>query len=221
VLTGGVERDLARLREEYRQAGLEEHEAGNDPMALARTWVEEAIGAEVVEPNAMTLSTVAADGSPSSRVVLLKGLDEQGFSFFTNYDSAKGRELAADPRCSLVLVWAALARQIRVSGRAERLPASVSDEYFASRPRGARLGAWASAQSTPIPDRGVLERRLADLETAYADTDDVPRPPHWGGYVVVPEVIEVWNGRRDRLHDRFHYTREAPGGPWSRQRLSP
>ncbi|HUF32928.1 MAG TPA: pyridoxamine 5'-phosphate oxidase [Acidimicrobiales bacterium] len=213
--------ELARLREEYRRASLDEGEVGHDPMALSRAWVAEAVAAGLDEPNAMVLSTVGSDGSPSSRAVLLKGLDDAGFRFFTNYDSVKGRELAADPRCSLVLVWTFLARQIRVSGRAERLPASESDAYFASRPRGARLGALVSEQSRPIADRGVLERRLAEVEAAYPETEEIPRPPHWGGYLVVPEVIEVWNGRPDRLHDRFHFTRATPGAPWSRRRLAP
>jgi pyridoxamine 5'-phosphate oxidase len=209
------------MREEYRRSTLDEDDVGDDPVALVTAWVHEALAAGVEEPNAMVLATVGLDGSPSARTVLLKGLGPDGFRFFTGYDSRKGRELAADPRCSLVLTWPFLARQVRVAGRAERLAAADSDEYFASRPRGARLGAWASRQSEPIADRGVLERRLAELEATYAGRDDIPRPPDWGGYLVVPAAIEVWNGRPDRLHDRFSFTRDGPGAPWSRQRLSP
>lgn len=198
---------------------LEEAEVGDHPCDTVRAWLAHAVDAGVDEPNAMTLATVGPEGRPSSRTVLLKGFDDDGFRFFTSYTSCKGRELAANPACSLVLVWPALGRQIRAAGRAERLPREESASYFATRPRGSRLGAWASDQSSVIADREVLERRLAELEETYAETDDIPLPPFWGGYLVVPDEIELWQGRPNRLHDRFRFTRTSDG--WKRDRLAP
>lgn len=214
-----MEPDLAALREEYRRGVLDEATAGDDPVQVVRRWLADAVAVDLDEPNAMTLATVAHDGRPSARVVLLKGLDDRGFRFFTSYESHKGLELAADPRCALVLVWTPLGRQVRVSGRAERLSPGESAAYFASRPRGSRIGAWASRQSQVIPSRHVLERRLTEFELAYAGTDEIPIPPYWGGYLVVPDEIELWNGRPNRLHDRLRYTRTPEG--WDRVRLSP
>lgn len=190
-----------------------------DPIALVERWFVDAQAAGVEQHDAMTLATVAPDGRPSARVVLLKGIDPRGFSFFTNYESRKGRELDANPQAALVLLWTPLQRQVRVSGRVERLSAEESDAYFTTRPRGSQLGAWASRQSRPLADRAELEARWAALDERYAGVV-VPRPPHWGGYRVDPDEIEVWQGRANRLHDRFRYLR-APGGAWARERLQP
>jgi pyridoxamine 5'-phosphate oxidase len=214
-----IDPDLAALREEYRRGELDERVIGEDPIAVVRRWVADAVASELDEPNAMTLATVGLDGRPSARTVLLKGLDERGFEFFTSYESRKGQELAADPACALVLTWAALARQVRVSGRAERVTAEETAAYFAVRPRGSQLGAWASRQSEEIPDREVLERRLAELQVTYAGVTEIPVPPYWGGYRVVPDEVELWHGRPNRLHDRLRYTRTGAG--WERVRLSP
>jgi pyridoxamine 5'-phosphate oxidase len=193
--------------------------AADDPIALVQGWLAEAQAAGVDQPDAMTLATVTPDGRPAARAVLLKGLDARGFAFFTNYESPKAAELAATPHAALVLLWHPLQRQVRVSGTVARLSAEESDAYFATRPRGSQLGAWASEQSRPLADRATLEERWAALDARFGG-DPVPRPPHWGGYRVAPEAIELWEGRPDRLHDRFLYTR-APGGGWERVRLQP
>jgi pyridoxamine 5'-phosphate oxidase len=190
-----------------------------DPIALVQRWFADAQADGVEQHDAMTLATATPDGRPSARVVLLKGIDARGFAFFTNYESRKGRELDANPQAALVLLWTALQRQVRVVGRIERLSAEESDAYFATRPRGSQLGAWASEQSQPLPDRAELEARWAALDERWSGTA-VPRPPHWGGYRVVPEEIEVWQGRANRLHDRFAYVR-APEGGWTWTRLQP
>lgn len=210
--------DLAALRENYTRAGLTEDEAGDDPLALFARWLEEAVAAGLPEPNAMTLATVDADGRPHARVVLLKGLDDGAFVFYTNYQSGKGRDLAERPLAALVFWWADLERQVRVEGTVERVPPSVSDAYFATRPRGSQLGAWASDQSRPVPDRAALEARLAEAEARFAG-GAVPRPPHWGGYTLRPDRLEFWQGRPNRLHDRLDYTRTPEG--WMRRRLAP
>jgi pyridoxamine 5'-phosphate oxidase len=197
---------------------LSEHDLLADPIALVRRWFADAQAAGIEQPDAMTLATVGADGRPSARAVLLKGIDRRGFAFFTNYESRKARELDANPHAALVLLWIQLQRQVRVGGRVERLSPEESDAYFATRPRGSQLGAWASRQSEPLPDRAALEARWAALEERYA-SGVVPRPPHWGGYRVEPDEIEVWQGRANRLHDRFRYRRSADG--WSRERLQP
>lgn len=190
-----------------------------DPIALFEQWFAEAQAADLPQVNAMTLATATPDGRPSARIVLLKGVDPQGFQFFTNEGSHKGGELAANPRAALVIHWAILERQVRVTGAVERLTEDESDAYFATRPRGSQIGAWASEQSHPLADRAELERRCAALESRYAD-GPVPRPPHWGGYRVVPEEIEFWQGRSSRLHDRFVFTR-TPDGDWEHVRLQP
>jgi pyridoxamine 5'-phosphate oxidase len=214
-----MDKDLADLRREYRARGLSETDAGDDPLGLFRAWLDDAIEAGLPEPNAMVLATATPDGRPSSRAVLLKSVDEDGFVFFTHHTSRKGRELAANPAAALCFVWLELERQIRVEGRVERAPEAVADAYFARRPRASQLGAWASPQSEPVRAREELERRLEDAEARFAGRD-VPRPPGWGGYRLRPDTLEFWQGRPSRLHDRLHFTRRADGG-WLRVRLAP
>jgi pyridoxamine 5'-phosphate oxidase len=187
----------------------------DDPIEQVRSWFEQAQG-DVPLPDAMTLATVDADGAPDARMVLLKGIDAEGLRFHTNYDSAKGRQLEADPRAALILYWREQDRQVRVRGRVERLPASESDEYFQTRPPGGRHAAWASPQSQPI-EREELDGRFAEAQERFGD--DVPRPEHWGGYLLRPESFEFWQGREDRMHDRFAYIRE--GDAWRVERLAP
>ena len=198
---------------------LSEADVDPDPIRQFATWFEEAAAAGLYQPEAMTLATVTPEGRPSARLVLLRGFDGRGFSFFTNYDSRKGRDLAARPWAALVLFWAELHRQVRIEGRVELVSAEESDAYFAGRARGSQLSAWASPQSEVLEGRGVLERRVADLARQY-EGRPVPRPPRWGGYRVVPDSIEFWQGRENRLHDRLCFRRRADGG-WAIVRLAP
>jgi pyridoxamine 5'-phosphate oxidase len=192
-----------------------------DPLREFQNWFDEAAGAGVPEPDAMILATATPDGMPSSRVVLLKGVDARGFRFFTHYESRKARELAANPNAALLFYWFPIHKQVRIEGKIEKLSAAESDEYFASRPRGSQLGAWASPQSQPIPDRANLETRVAELERKYAGKP-VPRPPNWGGYRLVPERIEFWTRGENRLHDRLSYARKGgAGASWTVVRLAP
>jgi len=209
---------LADLRRDYSLAGLYEEDAGDDPFALFRRWFDQAMAAQLSEPNAMILATSTPDGKPSARAVLLKYLDERGFTFFTNYDSRKGEEMSANPHSSLVFLWHPLERQVRIEGTAERVSEAESDEYYRVRPVGSRLGAWASPQSAVIPDRAFLEQQHAELQAKYAD-GEIPRPPNWGGYRIVPQMIEFWQGRTSRLHDRIRYRKT--GSVWLRDRLAP
>jgi pyridoxamine 5'-phosphate oxidase len=209
---------IAHLREEYRRARLDESEVAVDPLAQFHRWFEEARGAEVHEPNAMALATADASGAPNVRMVLLKEADERGFTFFTDFRSVKGMELAANSRVALCFWWGALERQVRITGRATRVSTEESAAYFVQRPRGSRLGAWASTQSDVIGSRVELEARHAELDARHPG-DDVPLPPHWGGFRVAPEGYEYWQGRPNRLHDRLRYRREA--GIWVIERLSP
>ncbi len=210
---------LADLRRDYSLAGLSEADLAADPFQQFEKWFQEAVAAEILEPNAMVLATVDPSGQPSTRVVLLKGVDPRGFKFFTNYESRKGRELAANPKASLTFPWTELERQVCLTGRVSKVSREESETYFKIRPRGSRLGAWASSQSQVIASRVQLEARLRELEAQYPE-DDIPLPPYWGGYVLAPAEIEFWQGRPSRLHDRLRYQRQ-PGGSWKIERLSP
>jgi pyridoxamine 5'-phosphate oxidase len=210
---------LADLRKDYMQRGLDLAEMDPDPIRQFQAWFDAALAAEHPEPNAMTVATATPDGAPSARMTLLKGLDARGFVFYTNYESRKGAELAANPRAALVFFWVLLERQVRVEGRVERVSAEESDTYFHSRPIGSQLGAWASAQSQTLANRAELEQAYNELEQVWAGRE-IDRPPHWGGFRVVPQVIEFWQGRHSRLHDRLRYTRQ-PAGDWRIERLAP
>jgi pyridoxamine 5'-phosphate oxidase len=209
---------LGDLRRQYAQAALDAATLEPDPVAQFRHWYADTERAQLLEPNAMTLATADASSRPSARVVLLKRIDERGFVFFTDYRSRKARELASNPQAALTFLWKELERQVRIAGSVELVSREDSAAYFRGRPRGSRIGAWASEQSAVIPDRRVLEREVARMDAQFPD-DDVPLPPHWGGYRVVPQEFEFWQGRENRLHDRFRYTRD--GERWRIERLSP
>ncbi len=210
---------IAHLRQNYARDGLHENETDENPIVQFALWFQQAIDAELREPNAMILATVSAAGKPRARVVLLKGFDEEGFVFFTNYHSHKATELMAAGWAALVFWWEELERQVRIEGSVEKISAADSDCYFNSRPRASQLGAWASPQSQAIADRDVLTQNLTELEQYYSGKD-IPRPEHWGGFRVKPELIEFWQGRPNRLHDRIEYTLQADSS-WLRQRLAP
>lgn len=209
--------NIADMRREYMRAGLDETAAGTDPIALFRRWLGDAVDAGADLPNAMILATVGRDGQPSARAVLLKGIEENGFVFYTNTLSRKGQELSGEPRASLVFLWGALERQVRIEGRTEAVSAADADAYFESRPLGARLSAIASQQSERVADRAALESAYAAAEARYGERP--PRPEHWSGYRLLPASIEFWQGRENRLHDRLKYGRA--GGRWTRERLAP
>jgi len=209
---------IADLRREYASRALSEEQAEADPIRQFTTWFDEAVSAELLDVNAMALATVSPAGDPAARTVLLKGFDETGFVFFTNYASAKGRDLAAHPRACLLMFWRELERQVRITGAIEKVSTAESEEYFHSRPFESQVGAWASAQSAPVASRGALDARYAEVAAQYAG-QVVPLPPFWGGYRVTPEQIEFWQGRTSRLHDRLLYVRD--GATWQRSRLAP
>ncbi len=210
---------IPQMRKEYDMGSLSEADMDADPLRQFEKWFQQVLAANLPEPNAMTLATATPDGQPSARMVLLKAFDSSGFTFFTNYDSRKGRELAANPRAALLFFWHELHRQVRIEGTVELVSEAESDAYFHSRPLGSRLSAFASAQSVVIASRAVLEERVRELMQRFPD-GEVPRPPHWGGYRVRPVAIEFWQGRPDRLHDRLRYQRVQPDG-WRLERLSP
>jgi pyridoxamine 5'-phosphate oxidase len=210
---------IANLRREYTLAGLRRAEMDADPMAQLARWFQQAIDAKVPEPNAMTLATATKRGQPSARIVLLKGMDKRGLTFFTNYESRKGRELSENPNASAVLFWPELERQICIAGTVTKTSREESEKYFESRPKGSRLAAWVSNQSETIPSRSLLEKKLAQLEARYPG-EEVALPPYWGGYRLAPFRMEFWQGRPDRLHDRFEYMLQMDNR-WLIERLSP
>jgi pyridoxamine 5'-phosphate oxidase len=211
--------DLEEMRRAYGLGALSEDDVDPDPLVQMRRWLDDAVSFGVAEPNAMVLATTDGSGRPSARIVLLKQLDERGLAFYTNTESRKGSELAADPRCAAVFPWHAMERQVRVEGTAEPVPRDEVEAYFATRPRESRLGAWASEQSRPVASRDELDQRYASYDEQWPDGSAIPAPPFWGGYRIRPEVVELWQGRTGRLHDRLRY-RRTPAG-WTLERLQP
>lgn len=211
--------DIAKIRREYKKATLDIHSVDRDPMRQFHKWFEEALASEVIEPNAMTLSTVGDNGRPSARIVLLKGLEDNRFHFYTNYQSKKGTELESNPACALTFFWPELERQVRVEGIASRVAPEKSDVYFQSRPRESQIGAWASPQSSMINDRKILEERFRNIEKRFEGNTVLPRPHQWGGFAVDPHQIEFWQGGPGRLHDRIQFVKVD--GQWQVYRLAP
>jgi pyridoxamine 5'-phosphate oxidase len=212
-----MDKNLADLRKSYERDALDEAASLGDPLKQFEHWLQQALDAQLPEPNAMTLATVGADGRPSTRIVLLKGLDARGVVWYTNYDSRKGRELAANPQAALQFHWVELERVVRIEGRVERVEPELSDAYYASRPLDSRIGAWASPQSQVIESRTLLVAQAAKFGLKFAMNP--PRPPHWGGYRLQPDIWEFWQGRKSRLHDRLRY--RLHDGGWLRERLAP
>jgi len=213
-----MDHSIADIRKDYKLKSLREEDVLSNPIDQFTNWWNEAVNSKIEEVNAMTLATATTDGFPSARIVLLKGFTNEGFMFFTNYESHKGKELAMNPRASLVFFWKELERQIRIEGTVEKVSEAESEAYFASRPAASKIGAWASPQSTAIENREVIEGNVVKYETLFAG-ENVPKPPHWGGYIVKPAKVEFWQGRRSRLHDRILYTRKDE--QWTIERLAP
>jgi pyridoxamine 5'-phosphate oxidase len=212
-----MDRNIADLRKSYERDALDEHASLADPLKQFEHWLQQALDAKLPEPNAMTLATVGADGRPSTRIVLIKGMDERGIVWYTNYDSRKGRELAVHPQAALQFHWVELERVVRIEGRVDRVEPELSDAYYASRPLDSRIGAWASPQSQVIESRALLVAQAAKFGLKFAMSP--PRPPHWGGYRLQPDTWEFWQGRKSRLHDRLRY--RLHDGSWLRERLAP
>lgn len=210
---------IADLRRSYTSDTLSMAEILDNPIAQFQKWMNEAMEGKVLEPNAMTLATVGKNGWPSARIVLLKGLDEDGFLFYTNYQSEKARQMAENPKAALVFCWLEMERQVRIEGSIELATAEKSDNYYQSRPKGSRIGAWVSPQSNSIPSRDFLEKRVGEMTTLFNDKDEIPRPPFWGGYKLKPRKIEFWQGRSSRLHDRIVYHHHQ--GEWKIERVAP
>ncbi len=210
---------LAEMREDYRLRSLDISDVNEDPIQQFQSWMNEAVASEIREPNAMTLATATADGKPSARVVLLKGIQEEGFVFYTNYESHKAQEMESNPQVALVFNWLDLQRQIRIEGKVEKQSKMASEAYFQSRPRGSQVGAWVSPQSKVIEDRKMLDERVAEVKERFEGEEVLPIPEFWGGYLVRPEAIEFWQGRSSRLHDRIRY--RLRDGQWIRERLAP
>ena len=211
---------IADLRQNYTLTGLTKADIDADPIKQFQAWFQQALDADVIEPNAMTLATATPEGKPTARIVLLKGVDARGFVFYTNYESQKGQQLITNPYAALVFLWKKLERQVRIEGKVEQLSTAESAKYFQSRPKASQLGAWASAQSRVIPNRQVLEQKLIELQEQYSDDVTVPLPEHWGGFRIIPNRIEFWQGRPSRLHDRLVYDLQDDAS-WSIDRLAP
>lgn len=212
--------NIENLRQDYRLASLDIADVQSNPFEQFKKWFQEALDAQLPEPNAMTLATATPDGKPTLRVVLLKSFDYDGFVFYTNYASRKGKEMTANPYAALNFLWLELERQVRIEGTVEKVSTTESTEYFQSRPKGSQIGAWASPQSTVIPDRNILETKVQELTATYENIAVLPRPENWGGFVIKPTLIEFWQGRSNRLHDRIQYTLQAEGS-WKIERLAP
>ncbi len=212
---------IADLRQDYLMQSLDANDVDKNPISQFKKWFEEAVNAQILEPNAMTLATVSAQGKPSARVVLLKDVDTEGFTFYTNYESKKGRDMADNPQVALCFNWLDLQRQVRIEGTVEKVPTATSEAYFRSRPKGSQIGAWASPQSREVSDRAFLENNYEKLSSDFADTEgEIPLPSFWGGYNVKPTLIEFWQGRSSRLHDRICYEKQSDAS-WKITRLAP
>jgi len=214
-----MNRDIQNLREDYRRGSLIEGQVPDNPIELFTQWFDDAQAADILEPNAMTIATVNQEGRPSARIVLLKGYNQEGFVFYTNFDSRKGQDIAANPFVSVVFLWKKMERQIRIEGEVVKLSDEESTDYFHSRPKGSQIGAWASPQSSIIKDRSILEERYSKVSEQYKAVDQLPKPPNWGGYIIKPSIIEFWQGRSSRLHDRLRYSHIADN--WQIARLAP